>query len=52
MKTKTNKTTSTASPKTNKVVAPEKRRALLESYFTNAIVLAALLDSAQKEFRI
>jgi hypothetical protein len=28
-----------------------KRKALLQSYFTNAVVLAALLETAQQDFR-
>lgn len=48
MKTKSVKSTS----QSNRIVTKSslgKRRELLESYFSNALVLAALLETAQKD---
>ena len=51
MKTNINKATS----QSNRIITPpklsQKRRALLEHYFTNALVLAALLESAQASLK-
>ena len=47
MKTKSTKAALTAHSTSSSRLS-EKRRGLLESYFSNALILAALLESAQK----
>ena len=47
MKTKSTKSTLSANSTSSNRLS-EKRRGLLESYFSNALILAALLESAQK----
>ncbi len=49
MKTKTNKSINQVLGTKSSRRMTSKRRALLESYFSNAVVLAALLESAQNE---
>ncbi len=49
MKTKTNKTTNHIVTTLSQPRIISKRKGLLQSYFSNALVLAALLESAHQQ---
>jgi hypothetical protein len=51
MKTKTNKLANHITTAKSSRRLTNKRHAILESYFSNALVLAALLESAQNSLR-